>query len=43
MSLVGSKFGKYEITRLLGEGGKREVCATYDSDSGRTAPLRSPS
>lgn len=43
MSLVGSKFGKYEFRQLLGEGGKREVYAAYDSDNGRTALLRSPS
>lgn len=40
MSLVGKKFGKYEVKQLLGEGGMGEVYAAYDSDKGRTVALK---
>lgn len=39
-SRVGSGFGKYELTRLLGKGGMGEVYEAYDTDKGRTVALK---
>jgi serine/threonine kinase PknH len=39
-SRVGTTFGKYNITRLLGKGGAGEVYEAYDTDKGRTVALK---
>ncbi|ORV56900.1 serine/threonine-protein kinase [Mycobacterium fragae] len=37
---VGTTFGKYNITRLLGKGGGGAVYEAYDTDKGRTVALK---
>jgi serine/threonine protein kinase len=39
-SRVGTTFGKYNITRLIGKGGMGEVYEAYDTDKGRTVALK---
>lgn len=35
-----SKAWSYEIRQLLGEGGMSEVYGAYDTNEGRTVPLK---
>ena len=39
-SRVGTTFGKYNVTRLLGKGGMGEVYQAFDTDKGRTVALK---
>jgi serine/threonine-protein kinase len=39
-SRVGTTFGKYAVSRLIGMGGMGEVYEAYDTDKGRTVALK---
>jgi serine/threonine protein kinase len=39
-SRVGTAFGKYNVTRLIGKGGMGEVFEAYDTSKGRTVALK---
>lgn len=39
-SRVGTAFGKYNLTRLIGKGGMGEVFEAYDTGKGRTVALK---
>lgn len=39
-SRVGTSFGKYTLTRLLGKGGMGEVYEAYDTAKGRAVALK---
>jgi serine/threonine protein kinase len=39
-SRVGTAFGKYTVTRLIGKGGMGEVFEAYDTTKGRTVALK---
>ena len=39
-SRVGTTFGKYTVSRLIGRGGMGEVYEAYDTDKGRTVALK---
>jgi len=39
-SRVGTTFGKYNVTRLIGKGGMGEVYEAYDTGKGRTVALK---